>query len=119
MSQVTVRALLVDTVIDVRFSADHPLGDAVQTFIRREDAERSSRKCAATIPTSRATGGSRSESSRRAVEPPSFKSLQSAGTGQPDSRSRISSSSRRRSSGTEERRAGCSFSSKRLSTTGL
>jgi hypothetical protein len=32
--------LIVYAVIDLRSSPDHPLGDAVETFIRREDAER-------------------------------------------------------------------------------
>jgi hypothetical protein len=32
--------VLVYAVADLRSSADHPLGDAVETFIRREDAER-------------------------------------------------------------------------------
>jgi hypothetical protein len=31
---------MVYAVIDERTSPDHPLGDAVETFIRREDAER-------------------------------------------------------------------------------
>jgi len=32
--------VIVYAIIDVRSSPDHPLGDAVETFIRREDAER-------------------------------------------------------------------------------
>jgi hypothetical protein len=32
--------LIVYAVIDLRSSPDHPLGDAVETFVRREDAER-------------------------------------------------------------------------------
>jgi hypothetical protein len=32
--------VIVYAVIDLRSSPDHPLGDAVETFIRREDAER-------------------------------------------------------------------------------
>jgi hypothetical protein len=32
--------VIVYAVIDVRTSPDSPLGDAVETFIRREDAER-------------------------------------------------------------------------------
>jgi hypothetical protein len=32
--------MLVYAVIDVGSSPDHPLGDAVETFVRREDAER-------------------------------------------------------------------------------
>jgi hypothetical protein len=31
---------MVDAIIEVRSSRDHPLGDAIETFIRREDAER-------------------------------------------------------------------------------
>ena len=32
--------MLVFAITDDRSSPDHPLGDAVETFIRREDAER-------------------------------------------------------------------------------
>jgi hypothetical protein len=32
--------VVVYCVVDVRASADNPLGDAVETFVRREDAER-------------------------------------------------------------------------------
>ena len=32
--------MIVYAIIDVRSSRDHPLGDAIETFIRREDAER-------------------------------------------------------------------------------
>jgi hypothetical protein len=32
--------VLVYAVIDTRSTPDHPLGDAVETFVRREDAER-------------------------------------------------------------------------------
>jgi hypothetical protein len=32
--------VIVYAIIDVRTARDHPLGDAVETFIRREDAER-------------------------------------------------------------------------------
>jgi hypothetical protein len=32
--------LIVYAVIDVRSSPDHPVGDAIETFIRHEDAER-------------------------------------------------------------------------------
>jgi hypothetical protein len=32
--------LIVYAVIDLRTSPDHPLAEAVETFIRREDAER-------------------------------------------------------------------------------
>ena len=31
--------MIVYAIIDERTSPDHPLGDAVETFIRREDAE--------------------------------------------------------------------------------
>ena len=33
-------AVIVYAIIDDRSHRDHPLGDAVETFIRREDAER-------------------------------------------------------------------------------
>jgi hypothetical protein len=29
-----------NTIIDLRSSSDNPLGEAIETFIRREDAER-------------------------------------------------------------------------------
>jgi hypothetical protein len=32
--------VIVYAIIDLRSSPDHPLGDAVETFLRREDAER-------------------------------------------------------------------------------
>ena len=32
--------MIVYAVIDLRSSPDHPLGDAVETVVRREDAER-------------------------------------------------------------------------------
>jgi hypothetical protein len=32
--------VLVYAIIDLRSSPDHPLGDAIETFLRREDAER-------------------------------------------------------------------------------
>ena len=32
--------MLVYAIIDLRSSPNHPLGDAVETFVRREDAER-------------------------------------------------------------------------------
>lgn len=31
--------MLVYAIIDLRSSPDHPFGDAVETFLRREDAE--------------------------------------------------------------------------------
>ena len=53
-------------IIDLRSSRDHPLGDAVETLIRREDAERFIEEVRETIPTFRATCGSRSASYGRA-----------------------------------------------------
>ena len=32
--------MIVYAVIDLRSSSDHPLGDSIETCIRREDAER-------------------------------------------------------------------------------
>ncbi len=32
--------MIVYLIVDLRSSHDHPLGDAIETFIRREDAER-------------------------------------------------------------------------------
>jgi hypothetical protein len=32
--------VVVFALVDLRSSLDHPLGDAIETFIRREDAER-------------------------------------------------------------------------------
>jgi hypothetical protein len=32
--------VLLFAILDVRSSSDDPLGDAIETFIRREDAER-------------------------------------------------------------------------------
>ncbi len=32
--------MVIYAVVDLRSKPDHPLGDAVETFIRREDAER-------------------------------------------------------------------------------
>ena len=32
--------MIVHVIIDERSSPDHPVGDAIETFIRREDAER-------------------------------------------------------------------------------
>ena len=37
---VIVSPVLVYAIIDLRSSSDHPLGDTVETFVRREDAER-------------------------------------------------------------------------------
>jgi hypothetical protein len=33
-------AVIVYAVIDLRTSPNHPLGDAIETFVRRENAER-------------------------------------------------------------------------------
>jgi hypothetical protein len=52
--------LLVYAIIDVRSSPNHPLGDVVETFIRREDAERFVVEVRGDEPASRATFGSRS-----------------------------------------------------------
>jgi hypothetical protein len=57
----------VCAIIDLRSSRHHPLGDAVETFVRREDAERFVGRCAATIPSWRATCGSRRASWRGGV----------------------------------------------------
>ncbi|MDH4102003.1 MAG: hypothetical protein OEV29_01280 [Thermoleophilia bacterium] len=57
-----VSSVIVYVIIDHRSSPDTPLGDAVETFLRREDAERFIERCAATTPISRATCGSRSAS---------------------------------------------------------
>lgn len=32
--------MLVFAIVDLRSSPDHPLGDAIETFVRRQDAER-------------------------------------------------------------------------------
>ncbi len=32
--------MIVYAIIDARSSPDHPLGDAIETLVRREDAER-------------------------------------------------------------------------------
>jgi hypothetical protein len=54
-------------VVDDALSPDFPLGDAVETFIFREDAKRSSRRYGATIPNGRTRCGSTSGNSKRAV----------------------------------------------------
>jgi hypothetical protein len=56
----------VYVVLDERSNRDHPLGDAIETFIRRVDAERFIDEVRGTIPTSRVICGSRSGSSRAA-----------------------------------------------------
>jgi hypothetical protein len=45
--------VIVYAVIDDGLWPDVPLGDAIEVFIRREDAELSSRRFAAMIPSSR------------------------------------------------------------------
>jgi hypothetical protein len=42
--------VIVCAIRDLRSSPDHPLGDAVEVLIRREDAERSSRRYGANEP---------------------------------------------------------------------
>jgi hypothetical protein len=37
---VIVSSVIVYAIHDLRSSPDHPLGDAVETFVRREDTER-------------------------------------------------------------------------------
>jgi hypothetical protein len=56
----------VYVILDERSSPDHPLGEAVETFVRREDAERFVEECGATIPRWRRSCGSRSGISRLA-----------------------------------------------------
>jgi hypothetical protein len=43
--------VIVYAVVDADLSPESPLGDSLEVFIRRKDAERSSRRCAATIRT--------------------------------------------------------------------
>jgi hypothetical protein len=59
-----VARVIVYAVVDDALSPDFPLGDSLEVFIRREDAKRFIDEAAATIPSSRATSGSRSGSSR-------------------------------------------------------
>jgi len=66
MQREKAEAVIVYAVVDDALSSDFPLGDAVETFIRREDAERFIGRCAETIPRCRQCCGSRSGSSRRA-----------------------------------------------------
>ncbi|MGH3118090.1 MAG: hypothetical protein ACRDQ2_13455 [Gaiellales bacterium] len=54
--------MTVYAIVDDSLSPTSPLGDTIETFLRREDAERFIRRLAATIPSSRATCGSRSAS---------------------------------------------------------
>ncbi|MET0713441.1 MAG: hypothetical protein ABWY57_00890 [Mycetocola sp.] len=58
--------MIIYAVVDTRSSSTHPLGDAVEAFIRREDAERFIEEVRGDDANSRATSGSRSASSRRA-----------------------------------------------------
>jgi len=51
--------VIVYAVVDHALSPDFPLGDAIETLIRREDAERSIAEWAATIPRWRRSCGSR------------------------------------------------------------
>ena len=37
---IMVSSVIVYAIIDLRSSPDHPLGDAIETFMRREDAGR-------------------------------------------------------------------------------
>jgi hypothetical protein len=56
--------VIVYAVVDDTLSPTSPLGDAIETFIRREDAERFVEEvCAATSLSSRATCRSRSANS--------------------------------------------------------
>jgi len=43
--------VIVYADVDDALSPDFPLGDSLETFIRREDAERFIEECAVTIPT--------------------------------------------------------------------
>jgi hypothetical protein len=52
----------VYAIVDDALSSDFPLGDSIDVFVRREDASALSRSFAATIPSLRATCGSRSGS---------------------------------------------------------
>jgi hypothetical protein len=66
LERVIVSAVIVYAVGDDALSLDFPLGDAVETFIRQEDAERFIEECGATSPTLRPTCESSSASSWRA-----------------------------------------------------
>ena len=55
-------AVIVYAVVDDALSPDFPLGVELEVFIRREDAERFSRRCAEMILSSRRSYGLRSES---------------------------------------------------------
>jgi hypothetical protein len=47
-------------ILDDRPSLEHPLGEAIDVLLTHDDAERFWMKCAATIPASPRTRGSRS-----------------------------------------------------------
>ena len=64
LSADTPSVVVVYAVVDDALSPDFPLGVELETFIRREDAERLIRRCAATILRSRVTCESSSASSR-------------------------------------------------------
>ena len=61
-----IPGVIVYAIIEVRSSPDHPLGDAIETFIRREDAARIIEEVRGDERSLRATCGSRSGSWRRA-----------------------------------------------------
>ena len=76
----------VYVILDTRASSDHPLGEAVETFIRREDAERFVEGCAATIPSSqlpadRGAGAGGGRTKLMDQEPPRLQRCYSASTG--------------------------------------
>ena len=58
--------MIVYAVVDDALSPDFPLGDDLEVFIRREDAERFIAEVRGTSPRLRRSCGSRSASSRRA-----------------------------------------------------
>jgi hypothetical protein len=57
--------VIVYTIVDLRSSPDHPCGDAVETFVRREDAERFIEEVRGDDPELASYCGSRSGNSRR------------------------------------------------------
>ncbi len=59
--------MIVYAIVDDALSPDFPLGDAVATLVRREDAKRFIEESRATSLSSRATYGSRSGRWRRAA----------------------------------------------------
>jgi hypothetical protein len=56
----------VYVIVDLRSSRDHPFGETVETFVRREDAQRFIDEVRDDDPTLRAAYGSRSANWRRA-----------------------------------------------------